>query len=143
MRPEEKLISWTSKILSAWFIQSVCTTRCQRLKVTDPKSLTFFNLIHQRTALFCPVSRSMCLLPHQTEDCSLKHTHKITKKQIENKYYNMPERCVIPINCMFNIKQTTTANVCKYVCKVHPVCLLWCCVVGVVSLCKCFKKACF
>lgn len=39
MRPEEKIICGTSKTLSAWFIQSVCITRCQRLKVTGTKNL--------------------------------------------------------------------------------------------------------
>lgn len=37
-------------------------------------SLTFTNLIHQRTALFCLVSRSRSLLPAHSGDCSLKHT---------------------------------------------------------------------
>lgn len=45
---------------------------------TDQISLTFFNLIHPMTALSCPVSRSRSLLPVQSGDCSLKHTHSRT-----------------------------------------------------------------
>lgn len=41
-------------------------------------SLTFFNLIHQKTALSSQVSRSRCLLPVRSGDCSLKHTHRRT-----------------------------------------------------------------
>lgn len=48
--------------------------RMSEVKGHKPMSLTFFNLIHQMTALSCLVSRSRFLLPVRSGDCSLKHT---------------------------------------------------------------------